>query len=113
MREADVGPQAGGFDYVTVQSHVAPRALTVPVIHIPAPDLTVYDALRAERRHEPGGHGVGRQPNHRLAHAVCLDGGRARAGVALSSAEQQAALPLLLEVLELEGQERHERRITR
>jgi transposase InsO family protein len=38
---------AGGFDYVTVQSHVAPPALTVPVIHIPAPDLTVYDALRA------------------------------------------------------------------
>src|ERR1700681_2855772 len=28
-------------------------------------------------------------------------------------AEQQPALPLLLEVLELEGQERHERRITR
>jgi IstB-like ATP binding protein len=28
-------------------------------------------------------------------------------------AEQQAALPLLLEVLELEAQERHERRITR
>jgi hypothetical protein len=39
--------QAGGFDYVTVQSQVAPPALTVPVIHIPAPDLTVYDALRA------------------------------------------------------------------
>ncbi|MEO8564713.1 MAG: hypothetical protein ABI601_21760 [bacterium] len=37
----------GGFDYVTVQSQVAPPALTVPVIHIPAPDLTVYDALRA------------------------------------------------------------------
>jgi LPS O-antigen subunit length determinant protein (WzzB/FepE family) len=28
-------------------------------------------------------------------------------------AEQQAALPLLLEVLELEAHERHERRITR
>jgi transposase InsO family protein len=39
--------QVGGFDYVTVQSQVAPPALTVPVIHIPAPDLTVYDALRA------------------------------------------------------------------
>ena len=26
---------------------VAPPVLTVPVIHIPAPDLTVYDALRA------------------------------------------------------------------
>jgi transposase InsO family protein len=39
--------QVGGFDYVTVQMQVAPPVLTVPVIHIPAPDLTVYDALRA------------------------------------------------------------------
>jgi hypothetical protein len=39
--------QVGGFDYVTVQAQVAPPALTVPVIHIPAPDLAVYDALRA------------------------------------------------------------------
>jgi hypothetical protein len=39
--------QVAGFDYVTVQSQVAPPALTVPVIHIPAPDLTVYDALCA------------------------------------------------------------------
>ena len=39
--------QVGGFDYVTIQTQVAPPALTVPVIHIPAPDLTVYDALRA------------------------------------------------------------------
>src|SRR3981081_3299521 len=31
--------QVGGFDYVTVQSHVAPPTVTVPVIHIPAPDL--------------------------------------------------------------------------
>ena len=38
--------QIGGFDYVTVQTQVAPPALTVPVIHIPAPDLAVYDALR-------------------------------------------------------------------
>jgi hypothetical protein len=38
--------QAGGFDYMTVQAQVAPPALTVPVIHIPDPDLTVYDALR-------------------------------------------------------------------
>jgi hypothetical protein len=37
----------GGFDYVTVQAQVAPPVLTVPVIHIPAPDLSVYDALRA------------------------------------------------------------------
>jgi hypothetical protein len=39
--------QVGGFDYVTVQAQVAPPVLTVPVIRIPAPDLTVYDALRA------------------------------------------------------------------
>jgi hypothetical protein len=38
--------QVGGFDYVTVQAQVAPPILTVPVIHIPAPDLAVYDALR-------------------------------------------------------------------
>jgi hypothetical protein len=37
----------GGFDYVTVQAHVAPPVLTVPVIRIPLPDLSVYDALRA------------------------------------------------------------------
>jgi hypothetical protein len=39
--------QVDGFDYVTVQGQVAPPVLTVPVIHIPAPDLAVYDALRA------------------------------------------------------------------
>ena len=39
--------QVTGFDYVTVQAQVAPPVLTVPVIRIPAPDLTVYDALRA------------------------------------------------------------------
>jgi len=39
--------QVGGFDYVTIQARVAPPVLTVPVIHIPLPDLTVYDALRA------------------------------------------------------------------
>jgi hypothetical protein len=39
--------QVGGFDYVTVQAQVAPPVCVVPVIHIPAPDLTVYDALRA------------------------------------------------------------------
>ena len=39
--------RVGGFDYVAVQAQVAPPALTVPVIHIPAPDLSVYDALRA------------------------------------------------------------------
>ncbi len=39
--------QVGGFDYVTVQAQVAPPECIVPVIHIPAPDLSVYDALRA------------------------------------------------------------------
>jgi hypothetical protein len=39
--------QVGGFDYVTVQAQVAPPVCVVPVIHIPAPDLAVYDALRA------------------------------------------------------------------
>ncbi len=39
--------QIGGFDYVTIQARVAPPVLTVPVIHIPTPDLRVYDALRA------------------------------------------------------------------
>jgi hypothetical protein len=39
--------QVGGFDYVTVQAQVAPPACIVPVIHIPAPDLSIYDALRA------------------------------------------------------------------
>ena len=39
--------RVGGFDYVAVQVQVAPPVLTVPVIHIPAPDLSVYDALRA------------------------------------------------------------------
>lgn len=44
---AAVLDQVGGFDYVTVQAQVAPPVLTVPVIHIPVPDLSVYDALRA------------------------------------------------------------------
>jgi hypothetical protein len=39
--------QVGGFDYVAVQARVAPRVITIPVVHIPPPDLTVYDALRA------------------------------------------------------------------
>jgi len=39
--------QPGTFDYVTVQTQVAPPVRTVPVIHIPAPDLAIYDALRA------------------------------------------------------------------
>jgi hypothetical protein len=39
--------QVDGFDYVTVQAQVAPPEFVVPVIHIPVPDLSVYDALRA------------------------------------------------------------------
>ncbi len=34
------------FDARTVQAEVAPPVLVVPTVHIPAPDLTVYDALR-------------------------------------------------------------------
>jgi hypothetical protein len=44
---AAVLDQVGSFDYVSVQAQVAPPVLTVPVIHIPVPDLSVYDALRA------------------------------------------------------------------
>jgi hypothetical protein len=36
---------AGPFDYVAVQTRVAPPTPTIPTIHIPAPDLRVYDAL--------------------------------------------------------------------
>ena len=43
---AAVLDQIGGFDYVTVQAQVAPPVCVVPVIHIPVPDLSVYDALR-------------------------------------------------------------------
>ena len=43
---AAVLDQAGGFDYLRVQAQVAPPECVVPVIHIPAPDLAVYDALR-------------------------------------------------------------------
>jgi transposase InsO family protein len=41
-----LGDQAGGFDYVAVQARVAPRVPTIPVVHIPPPDLSAYDALR-------------------------------------------------------------------
>lgn len=34
------------FEARTVQAEVAPPVLIVPTVHIPAPDLTVYDALR-------------------------------------------------------------------
>ena len=38
--------QGGTFEARTVQAEVAPPELVVPIVHIPAPDLTVYDALR-------------------------------------------------------------------
>jgi hypothetical protein len=38
--------QVSGFDYVAVQARVTPRVSTIPFVHIPPPDLTVYDALR-------------------------------------------------------------------
>jgi hypothetical protein len=37
--------QAIRFDYIAVQTRVSPAAATIPVIHIPPPDLGVYDAL--------------------------------------------------------------------
>lgn len=36
---------AGPFDYVAVQTRVAPPLPSIPTIQIPAPDLRVYDAL--------------------------------------------------------------------
>ena len=36
---------AGRFDYVAVQTRVAPPVPTIPTIQIPAPDLRAYDAL--------------------------------------------------------------------
>ncbi len=44
---AAVLDRVGGFDYVAIQAHVAPPVCVVPVVHIPVPDLSVYDALRA------------------------------------------------------------------
>jgi hypothetical protein len=38
------------FDYHRVQTLVAPVVPTVPRMHLPAPDLTVYDALLARGR---------------------------------------------------------------
>jgi hypothetical protein len=37
--------QSTPFDYVSVEAHIAPRTPSIPVIHIPRPDLHVYDAL--------------------------------------------------------------------
>ena len=35
----------GRFDYAAVQQRVAPPTPTIPTLHLPAPDLRVYDAL--------------------------------------------------------------------
>ena len=35
----------GRFDYGAVQQRVAPPAPTIPTLHLPAPDLRVYDTL--------------------------------------------------------------------
>lgn len=37
--------EEGRFDYSTVQQRVAPPAPTIPTLHLPAPDLRVYDTL--------------------------------------------------------------------
>lgn len=34
-----------GFDYAAVERRVAPSTVTVPIVHIPRPNLRVYDAL--------------------------------------------------------------------
>jgi hypothetical protein len=36
---------AGRFDYVAVQQRVAPPTPTIPMLHLPAPDLRAYDCL--------------------------------------------------------------------
>ena len=36
---------AGRFDYVAVQQRVAPPTPTIPTLHLPTPDLRVYDTL--------------------------------------------------------------------
>jgi hypothetical protein len=33
------------FDYALVQALVTPPTPTIPTLHLPAPDLAVYDAL--------------------------------------------------------------------
>jgi hypothetical protein len=35
----------GRFEYVAVQAAVSPPAVAIPTLHIPRPDLRVYDAL--------------------------------------------------------------------
>jgi hypothetical protein len=37
--------QPGAFDYVAVQARVSPPTATIPTLHIPPPDLHMYDAL--------------------------------------------------------------------
>jgi hypothetical protein len=37
--------ESGRFEYVAVQAGVSPPAVAIPTLHIPLPDLRVYDAL--------------------------------------------------------------------
>src|SRR5215218_5765151 len=67
-----------------------------------------------ERRHEPRRHPTRRRrSDHDAAHGLYPHDGRARDGLALRPGRAAAGSALLLEVLELDAQERHERRITR
>ena len=68
-----------------------------------------------EPRHEPRRHDAAPSAirSRPCSRGFCSRRPRARLVSRFVQAEQQPALPLLLEVLELEAQERHERRITR
>ncbi len=44
-RQVDAG---AACDYANVQAEVRPPVPSVPVVHIPRPDLAQYDALLAE-----------------------------------------------------------------
>ena len=47
LRHDLIGGDEQAASLVAAGDQVAPPVLTVPVIHLPAPDLSVYDALRA------------------------------------------------------------------
>ncbi len=106
--------QVGGFDYVTVQAQVAPPVFAVPVIHIPVPDLSLYDAPARGgcMSYAATTQSVGLTTTLLLPFPTLTTAAREMVS-RFVQAEQQPALPLLLDVLELEAQERHERRITR
>ena len=46
---ARLAPPAAGCDYASVQAEVRPPVPTIPVVHIPRPDLSRYDALLTGR----------------------------------------------------------------